>query len=130
MKRIEIGLIICTAVFIALGLYGCEGGTSTGIDENKPMSEVQAEADKMNAEQLKTIAMEYKKAINAKMAELDKAMMNFRDIPATEKLGKEATETKQNLEALTNSVKALQIRFQVYYDKLNAQGGDVSQLKI
>jgi len=129
MKRIEIGLIICTAVFIALGLYGCEGGTSAGVDENKPISDVQAEADKMNVEQLKAMAMKYKDAIAAKKDEFGKVMENLQAIPATEKLGKEATGVTQDSEALINSIKALQARFQVYYDKLKAQGGDVSQLK-
>ncbi len=132
MKRIEIGLIICTAVFIALGLYGCKGRTSTsaGVDENKPISDVQAEADKMNVEQLKAMAMKYKDAITTKKDEFGKSMENLQAIPATEKLGKEATGATQDSEALINSIKALQARFQVYYDKLKAQGGDVSQLKI
>ena len=84
----------------------------------------------MKTSQLKAMAMKYKDAIAAKKDKLGKIMEKFQAIPATEKSGKDATGVTQDSEALLNSIKALQARFQVYYDKLKAQGGDVSQLNI
>jgi outer membrane murein-binding lipoprotein Lpp len=127
MKRIETGLFICAVAFIAFGLSGCDGTA----DENKPISDVQAEAAKMNAEQLRSMAMKYKDAIAAKMTEVDKVMAKLKEIPTPAQMpGKEASQAKQEFEALSKSLKALKTRFDVYYNKLKEKGEDVSQLGI
>jgi hypothetical protein len=126
MKRIGIGLFLCAAVCIAIGFAGCAGKA----DENKPLSDVQADAQKMDVEQLKAMATKYKDAIVAKKADVDKVMAKMKDIPATELLGKEAQSLKQDIDALSASVKALKERFDIYYNKLVEKGADVSGLSI
>jgi len=109
-----------------VGLAGCK----KGADENKPMSDVQAEAAKMNVEQLKAKAMEYKNAIVAKKTEIEKVVAKLKGIPVTDQLGAEAKTLQTNMENLNKAVTALTERFQVYYNKLKEMGGNVSGLEI
>jgi uncharacterized lipoprotein YehR (DUF1307 family) len=121
----KIGLCIMIAVCL-LGLAGC----GKKADENKPIAEVQAEADKLNVEQLKTKAIEYKDAIVAKKAEIEKVAAKLKEIPVTEQLGAEAKTLQTEIANLNKSVTALTERFQVYYNKLKEMGGDVAGLEI
>ena len=126
MKRIGIGLFVCAAVCIAVGFAGCAGKA----DENKPLSDVQAEAQKMDVKQLTAMATTYKDAIVAKKADVEKVMAKLKAVPIAEAMGKEATSIKQEVDALSTSVKALKERFDIYYNKLVEKGADVSGLSI
>jgi len=126
MKRIGIGLFVCAAVCIAVGFAGCAGKA----DENKPLSDVQADAQKMDVEQLKAMATKYKDAIVAKKADVEKVMAKLKAIPLTETMGKEAQSIQQEFDALSKSVNALKERFDIYYNKLTEKGADVSGLSI
>jgi hypothetical protein len=122
---IRIGLcILITGCLV--GVAGC----GKKADENKPISEVQAEAGKMNVEQLKAKAMVYKDAIVAKKAEIEKVAAKLKAIPITQQLGTEAKALQTDIENLNKSVAALTERFQVYYNKLKEMGGNVSGLEI
>jgi len=103
-------------------------GCGKKADENKPISEVKAEAEKMNTDELRSAAMAYKKAIEAKEGDVEKLAAKLKDIPVTEMLGEKAKSLKVDMERLQQSVSALQERFQIYYDKLKEKGGDVSGL--
>ncbi|MCJ7729050.1 MAG: hypothetical protein MUO27_04115 [Sedimentisphaerales bacterium] len=109
-----------------LGFAGC----GKKADESKPIADVQAEAGKMNVEQLKAKAMEYKDAIVAKKAELEKVAAKFKEIPLTQQMGTEAKALQSDIANLNKSVAALTERFQVYYNKLKEMGGSVSGLEI
>ncbi|HBG77232.1 MAG TPA: hypothetical protein DDW84_00070 [Phycisphaerales bacterium] len=126
MKRIGIGLFVCAAVFIAVGLAGCAGKA----DESKPIADVQADAQKMDVAQLTAMATKYKDAITAKKADVDKVMAKIKEIPLADAMGKEAGALKQDVDALATSIKALKERFDVYYGKLVEKGADVSGLSI
>lgn len=120
--------IVCL-VLLSLGLttfLGC----GKSADEEKPINEVKAEAEKMNTQELRATAVKYKDSIMAKSQELEKVMAKLKEIPATEQLGKEATEIKTEIEQLRNSISALKQRFEVYYEKLKEKGGDVSGLEL
>ncbi len=114
-------LVLCSML-----LLGC----GKKADENKPISEVKAEADQMSVEKLRSMAMEYKEAILAKQGEVEKIMSKLKDIPVAEKLGTEAKGLSTEIEALNKSVSALKERFQVYYQKLTEKGGDSSGLEL
>ena len=121
----RIGLCIMIAGCL-LGFAGC----GKKADENKPIADVQAEAAKMNVEQLKAKAMEYKEALVAKKAEIEKVAAKLKEIPITEQLGTEAKSLQADIANLNKSVTALTERFQVYYNKLKEMGGDISGLEI
>jgi outer membrane murein-binding lipoprotein Lpp len=115
-------VVICSL----LGFAGC----GKKADENKPIADVKAEAEKMDVEQLKAKAMEYKDAVVAKKAEIEKVAAKLKDIPITEQLGTEAKALQTDIANLNKSVAALTERFQVYYNKLKEKGGNVSGLEI
>ncbi len=120
-------VVLCIAIAsCVLGLAGC----GKKADESKPIADVQAEAAKMDVAQLKAKAMEYKDALVAKTAEIEKVAAKLTAIPVTEQLGTEAKSLKADIENLNKSVAALTERFQVYYNKLKEMGGDVSGLEI
>lgn len=121
----RIGLCIVIAGCL-LGLAGC----GKKADESKPIADVQAEAAKMDVAQLKAKAVEYKDALVAKKAEIEKVAAKLKEIPVTEQLGTEAKALQTDIANLNKSVTALTERFQVYYNKLKETGGDISGLEI
>ena len=127
--KANVSLIMVLLVCAMLIFSGC-GSSGSEVDETKPISEVKAEAEKMSVEQLKDIAMEYKKAIEAKQPEIVKLMEQFKEIPITEKLGEEAKALTADIDKLNSSVKAMKDRFDVYYNKLVELKADVTSLKL
>ena len=105
-------------------------GCGSKADENKPMSDVKAEAETMSVEKLKATALAYKKAIEAKKPELEKIAAKLKEIPLTEAMGQEAKSLKSDIDTLNKSVQSLKERFNVYYGKLKDLKEDVSDLAI
>jgi outer membrane murein-binding lipoprotein Lpp len=125
--RIAKGMTMCALLALcSLVLLGC----GSKADENKPVSEVKAEAEKMDTSQLRAMAEEYKNAIVAKKADVEKLAAKLKEIPVTEMLGEEAKGLKTDIDNLSKSVSALKERFEVYYNKLKEKGGDTSDLEI
>ncbi len=123
MKKTLLSLILAVSLLL---LSGC----GKKADENKPIGEVQAEAAKMSAQDLKAMAMNYKNAIDAKKADVEKLAAKLKEVPVTQLLGEKAKQLKADIDILNKSVAALKERFQVYYDQLKAKGGDLSGLQI
>jgi ATP-dependent Clp protease ATP-binding subunit ClpA len=109
-----------------LVLFGC----GKKADENKPISQVQAEAEKMNVADLKAMAMKYKDAIEVKKADVEKVAAKLKEIPVTQLLGDDAKKLKADIDNLNKSISALKERFEVYYNQLKTKGGDLSGLQI
>ncbi len=125
MKTVRITLCVVVAGCL-LVLVGC----GKKADESKPIAEVMAEAEKMDAAKLRSMAMQYKDAIMAKTAELDKVTAKLKEIPVTEQMGSEAKAIQADIAKIGDSLKALKDRFQVHYDKLKEKGGDTSGLEL
>ena len=117
-------ILCCALVLCSLVLFGC----GKKADESKPISEVKAEAEQMDVDELKAMVIKYKNAIFAKEPEIRKLTDQLKEIPVAKMLGPEAKEIKAELEALNKSVSALNKRFAVYYNKLKEKGGDLSGL--
>ena len=122
-KRVAAFCLMSTLLLIS-------AGCGKKADENKPMEEVRTEAAGMDAAQLRSMALKYKDTILAKEADVKQMMDKLKDIPLTEQLGAEAKRIKDELESLQKSVQALRDRFQVYYDRLKEEKGDLSGLDI
>jgi hypothetical protein len=114
-------------LFTAAALAACGGGAS--VDENKPLADVQEEAQGMTADELKAAAEAYKAAIDAKQPEVDALMAKLKEIPPTQLLGDEAKALKGDIDAFGKSVAALTERLNVYLGELKSQGEDVSNLQ-
>ena len=119
-------LSVAVSAILVLILAGC----GTKADENKPMSDVKAEAETMSIEKLKATAMAYKKAIEAKKPEIEKITATLKEIPLTEALGEEAKSLKSDIDSLNKSVQSLKERFDIYYGKLKELKADVSDLTL
>ena len=119
-------ILCCLLVLISLTLCGC----GKKADENKPIGEVKAEAEKMSVEKLRSMTMTYKDAITAKKDEVGKLTSKLKDIPLTKMMGDEAKGLKADIDGLNKSVSALKERFEVYYNKLKEKGGNLSGLNI
>jgi molecular chaperone GrpE (heat shock protein) len=113
-------------VMCSIAVSGC----GQKADEEKPMSEVKAEAEKMNTNDLRAAAMKYKEAIVAKKGDLEKLTTKLKEIPMTEMLGEQAKGLKADIDNLNKSISALKERFNVYYEKLKEAAGDLSGLQI
>ena len=119
-------ILCCLLVLISLTLCGC----GKKADENKPIGEVKAEAEKMSVEKLRSMTMTYKDAITAKKDEVGKLTSKLKDIPLTKMMGDEAKGLKADIDGLNKSVSAFKERFEVYYNKLKEKGGNLSGLNI
>ena len=126
MKIVRNAVLCCLIALCPFAILGC----GKKADENKPISEVKAEAEKMDTDGLRAMAMVYQKAIAAKNSEVEKLSAKLKEIPATEMLGAEAKEVKVDIDNLNKSISALKERFEVYYQKLKEQGGDLSGLQV
>lgn len=110
-----------------LMLTGC-GGDGGGADESTPMSEIKAEAEKMDTSQLRAKAEEYKKALTAKQEQVQKLAQELKDLSPSEMLGEKAKSVQADIEELNDSLSNLTARLKVYTDKLAEKGEDVTGL--
>ncbi len=126
MKSVRSMRYLLIALIPLFIMFGC-GKTA---DETKPLSEVKAEAAKMDVDGLREMALKYKEAIQAKLEDAGKIKEELKGVPLTEMLGEKAKELKQELEPITKSINALKERFNVYYNELKKKSGDLSGLKL
>ena len=126
---ITVGIVLCVMVLVT----GCDqksGGGSATVDETKPLSEVKAEADKLDVEKLKAVAMDYKEAIMAREDEIKMLMDQIKEIPLAQQMTDEAKSIQADLKELNDSLKNLTDRFQIYYNKLKEMNADLTGLEI
>ncbi|MDI9430806.1 MAG: hypothetical protein QM570_03695 [Planctomycetota bacterium] len=135
-------VLSCLLALVLLAAIGCDKKTdqppatargettAPAVAADKPVTEVQAEADTMSVENLKATALKYKDAIVAKQADIEKLATKVKEIPLTEALGDEAKTLKADLQNLETDLKALKDRFLVYYNKLKEKGADVAGLTL
>lgn len=123
-------LLLCTAIFALTGCKSKSDQPAAGVDETKPLADVKAEAETMNADQLRAAALEYQKAIQAKEPQVKKIADEIKAIPITEMTGEKAQTLMADMEKLTKSLAALNERMQVYVDKLKAANGDLTGLEV
>jgi hypothetical protein len=133
----------CLIILSGLVVVGCRkkanqappaAKTSTGAgatvtpDAEKPIAEVQTQAQTMSVADLRAIAVQYKQAISLKQEDLQKLLAQVKEIPIAEALSEKAKTLKTEVQKIESTVKALTERFQIYYNKLKEKGGDLSGL--
>jgi hypothetical protein len=137
MKR-NLVVVMTLAVMVSLlAVVGCgaKNGSASSSTlnttslETRPVSEIKAEVETMNENQLKDAAGQYKKALAAKEAEVTKMFGKLNQVPATEKLGPQAQNLTQDVESLGKSASALTERLKIYVDKLKAMKVDTTSLE-
>lgn len=118
MKK-TLSLVMCLMLMAAF-VTGCGGA-----DETKPIAEVKTEAKAMDVNQLQSMVAEYQKAIEAKKPQLEELQAKLKEIPFNEMMGPEAKALQGDIADVTNSIKALTDRLNVYVSELKAKGGTV-----
>jgi SMC interacting uncharacterized protein involved in chromosome segregation len=96
-------------------LAGCGGGVS----EDKPIAQVEQEAQTMDKAKLQAMVDKYKAAIDAKKSDIQQLQAQLKEIPMAELMGEKAKAIKSDIEAITDSVNALTKRMQVYASELS-----------
>ena len=128
--------LLCLLILYSLNLVGCgkkqdaDVPTDADLDVSKPISEVKAEADKMDADQLRAAAVKYKDAIEAKEAEVDKLAKDLMKVAVADKSSEKMKQLNAQMTKINESVEVLAARFQIYLEALKAKGGDVSGLEM
>jgi len=133
---------VCLLIFVLLAAFGCGEkeepavGPNATVQENEPISEVTAKAEKMDVKQLKAVALKYREAIETKSAEIDKISGQLLKAAvsqvSSDKLisGDKVKELKAQADELSTSIKSLADRFNVYLVKLKEKGEDVTDLEL
>jgi vancomycin resistance protein YoaR len=103
-------LVGCLFVFASCG--------KKKADPNKPVTEVTAEAEKMDAKQLQEMVDSYTEAINAKKADVEKIMAKLKKVPITEMVGEDAKALKADIDSVNKTLAALSERMKIYAGKL------------
>jgi chromosome segregation ATPase len=129
-------MLCLTLLALLAALGGCKkaeqpaSSSGAAVSETTPIAELKAAAESMDVEKLKSMAMQYKSAIEAKTKQLEEMTAKLKEIPLTEQVGEEAKAIQAELDQLNKSVSALKERFQVYYDMLKEKGADVASLTL
>ena len=123
-------VIFKTGLVVVMSALLIVCGCGKKADTTKPIPEVKAEAEKMDASQLRSMAMTYKDAITAKMQEVTQETAKLKEIPIADVMGEKAKELKAKIDEFQKQVDALKERLQVYVDELKKKGGDISGLQV
>ncbi|MCK4887303.1 MAG: hypothetical protein KAS96_07935 [Planctomycetes bacterium] len=111
-KKITLCVLLlgCLFVFTSCG--------KKKADPNKPVTEVKAEAEKMDAKQLQGMVDSYTEALDAKKTDVEKIMAKLKKVPIAEMVGEDAKELRAEIDAVNKSLAALSERMKIYADKL------------
>ncbi len=140
-------ILSCLVALAGLAFVGCgkktskspgvsapQAGAGTAVnvtaDVEKPVPEVQTQAQTMSVADLRATALQYVQAISVKKEDLQKVLAQVKELPLTEALSEKAKTLKAEAQKIEASIKSLTDRFQVYYNKLKEKGGDLSGLTI
>jgi len=116
MKKVY-GLL--AGLMIVAMLTGCGGSSS--IDENKPISQVAADASKMGQAELQTMVTKYEAAISEKGKEVEALMAKVKEIPITEMMGDKAKTLKDDVSKVKTSIDKLKDQMAAYAKELAAK---------
>ena len=125
---------MCLLVVCLSAISGCskkkdaDVETDAKVDTSKPLSTVKAEAEKMDAEQLRAVALKYMEAIESKSAELEELAKDLMKVTISNAPSEQRDKLNAQMEEMSKHVTGLGEHFEVYRKKLEEKGGDLSGL--
>ena len=114
MKKLFLFAMISCAMFVV-------AGCGQKADENKTPAEIQSEVQSMSAADIQAKIEVYKKAIEAKSAELKAEGEKLAKIPLDKQLGDEAKKIQGNMGKLKDSIAKLTANMNTYAEGLKAK---------
>ncbi|MBP9855033.1 MAG: hypothetical protein KBD53_09225 [Candidatus Omnitrophica bacterium] len=108
-----------SVIVLSLFIVGCGGGSA--VNENKPITEIKAEAEKMSVKQLQATIQKYEAAINSRKDDLEKLRAKIENIPLKDLISDETKKLKKELTEIGLSVKDLSDRMGVYASALRTK---------
>lgn len=108
------------ALLIIAFMTGC--GESGGIDENKPLDQVAAEAAQLSKEKLQSLVSEYEALIAEKTEQLKDAEAQIKNLSISDLMGENAQNIKEETKNLSTSIRKLNEQLAVYAKQLAAAG--------
>lgn len=96
------------------------------VSATRPLTEIKAEAENLNIDQLKQVALKYKDAITEKSATIEPLLQKLKELPMSKKFGGEGLQIKDELSSVKEGIEALKARYDVYAAKLKGMGVDLS----
>lgn len=109
---------ITLCALLVVSLFAFTGCGKKKADPNKPVDQVKAEADKMDAKQLQQMVDSYQEALNAKKVDVEKIVADLKKVPLTEMAGDKAKAFTANIDSVNKTIAALNERMKIYADKL------------
>ena len=91
------------------------------VNLDKSVADLKAEAEKMDVASLMQVAGKYKDAILAKQGEFNSISEKLAAIPMAQRLGEESKQLTAQTQKLTESLKALKDRFDVYLTAIKSK---------
>ena len=110
--------LLAGLILIAM-LAGCGG--SGGIDENKPIDQVAADAVKLSQVELQKMVDKYDAAIAEKGKEIEVLKAKIKEIPINELMGDKAKMLKDDVSKISESLGKLKDQMAVYAKELAAK---------
>ena len=118
--------VLLFVIAAAFTVYGC----AKQADTSKPVEQIKQEVQAMSVSDLESNAKAYVNAITARQSDLEKIGAQLKTLSPTEIFGDKAKGIKEQLSKIQSDVSALTERYQVYAQKYQAAGGDISKIKI
>jgi len=128
--------LLCLLVMCLSATSGCskkkdaDVETDAKIDASKPVSAVKAEAEKMDAEQLRAVALKYKEAFESKSAELEELAKDLMKATISNAPSEQRDKLNAQMGEMSKHVNGLGEHFKIYREKLEEKGGDLSGLDL
>lgn len=113
MKWCKGFLVLMAAAVLA----GCGG---SGIDENKPIDQVAAEAAEMGKAELQKMVDQYQPLIEEKMSEMAAIKDQLGELSVSELMGEKAKSLKAEMSDITGAIDQLKKQLAVYTDALSS----------
>ena len=112
----KFAMAFACAILAAGMMTGCGD-----VDENKTPAEIKAEAANWDTAKIEKQMEAYKKAIEAKAAELKKAADELAAVPLDKKLGEEGKKAAAKVAEVTNYLDNLKAGLEAYAEALKAK---------
>jgi Skp family chaperone for outer membrane proteins len=121
-----------TRFFLYITLLSCAAALSacSKADTNKPIDQVRAEAETMNVSQLESAAKDYAGEIAEKQKEAENIQSQLTQLSLQEAMGEKAKKIKDDVARVTQELSALTERYNIYVQRFQAAGGDLSKVQI